>query len=150
MERADVVHVRADVRVRRVKGRLRPHRGVPLGRYPNEGDVGESRTSRQRRRPAGRQRRFSQTSTFSSFKAKLGFHTHKEFRDHSSQGILKIIFCIFQMRTNKGKSIYQGDFKFLFKATFCSLQPSLAAALHSGSSRRRHLLGSKAAFTAAS
>lgn len=53
MERADVVHVRADVRVRRVKGRLRPHRGVPLGRYPDEGDVGESRTSRQRGRPAG-------------------------------------------------------------------------------------------------
>lgn len=70
MERADVVHVWADVRVRRVKGRLRPHRGVPLGRYPDEGDVGESRTSRQRRRSAGRQR-FSQTSTFSSFKAKL-------------------------------------------------------------------------------
>lgn len=53
MERADVVHVRADVRVRRVKGRLRPHRGVPLGRYPDEGDVGESRTPRQRGRPAG-------------------------------------------------------------------------------------------------
>lgn len=75
MERADVVHVWADVRVRRVKGRLRPHRGVPLGRYPDEGDVGESRTSRQRRRPAGRQRRFPQTlaalrqnHTFSVFK----------------------------------------------------------------------------------
>lgn len=56
MERADVVHVWADVGVRRVKGRLRPHRGVPLGRYPDEGDVGESRTSRQRRRPVGRRR----------------------------------------------------------------------------------------------
>lgn len=52
MERADVVHVWVDVGVRRVKGRLRPHRGVPLGRDPDEGDVGEGRTARQRRRPA--------------------------------------------------------------------------------------------------
>lgn len=39
VKRADVVHVRVDVRVRRVKGRLRPHGGVPLGRDPDEGDV---------------------------------------------------------------------------------------------------------------
>lgn len=52
MERADVVHVWVNVGMRRVKGRLRPHGGVPLGRDPDEGDVGESRTARQRRRPA--------------------------------------------------------------------------------------------------
>ena len=52
MERADVVHVWVDVGVRRVKGRLGPHGGVPLGRDPDEGDVGESRTARHPRRPA--------------------------------------------------------------------------------------------------
>lgn len=31
MEGADVVHVRVDVGVWMVEGRLRPHRGVPLG-----------------------------------------------------------------------------------------------------------------------
>lgn len=51
MERADVVHVRVDVGVRRVKGRLRPHRGVPLGRDPDEGNVGESRAAREAGRP---------------------------------------------------------------------------------------------------
>lgn len=49
---ADVVHVWVDVVVRRVKRRLCPHRGVPLGRDPDEGDVGEGRTACQRRRPA--------------------------------------------------------------------------------------------------
>lgn len=52
MEGADVVHVRADVRVRRVEGRLRPHGRVPLGGDPNEGDVGESRRGRYRWSPA--------------------------------------------------------------------------------------------------
>lgn len=84
MERADVVHVWADVRVRRVKGRLRPHRGVPLGRYPDEGDVGESRTSRQRRRPAGTQRRFN---------------THVK----SSEVMLQKRFSIFQIQIKKTK-----------------------------------------------
>lgn len=56
MERADVVHVWADVRVRRVKGRLHPHGGVPLGRYPDEGDVGESGTARECRRPTKRKK----------------------------------------------------------------------------------------------
>lgn len=37
-----------------MKGRLRPHRGVPLGRDPDEGDVGESWTARECRRPAER------------------------------------------------------------------------------------------------
>lgn len=54
VEGADVVHVGVDVGVRRVKGRLRPHRGVPLGRDPDEGDVGESWTARQCWRPAER------------------------------------------------------------------------------------------------
>lgn len=61
MERADVVHVWADVRVRRVKGRLHPHRGVPLGRYPDEGDVGESWTARECRRPIDAQKERKQT-----------------------------------------------------------------------------------------
>lgn len=52
MERADVVHVWVDVRVWRVEGRLSPYRRVPLGRDPDEGDVGESWTARQSRRPA--------------------------------------------------------------------------------------------------
>lgn len=73
MERADVVHVWADVGVRRVKGRLRPHRGVPLGRYPDQGDVGESRTSRQRRRPVGRQRAVSQRRLFGKSRTFLQF-----------------------------------------------------------------------------
>lgn len=51
MEGADVVHVRVDVGVRRVKGRLRPHRGVPLGRDPDEGNVGESWAAREAGRP---------------------------------------------------------------------------------------------------
>lgn len=57
MKRTDVVHVWVDVRVRGVKGRLRPHGGVPLGRDPDEGDVGESWTARQRRRPGDKHRR---------------------------------------------------------------------------------------------
>lgn len=57
MEGADVVHVRVDVGVRRVEGRLRPHGWVPLGRDPNERDVGESWTARQRRRPAERRKK---------------------------------------------------------------------------------------------
>lgn len=52
MERADVVHVWVDVGVWMVEGRLSPHRRVPLGRDPDEGDVGESWTARQSRRPA--------------------------------------------------------------------------------------------------
>lgn len=52
MERADVVHVWVDVRVWRVEGRLSPHGRVPLGRDPDEGDVGESWTACQSRRPA--------------------------------------------------------------------------------------------------
>lgn len=51
MEGADVVHVGVDVGVRRVKGRLRPHRGVPLGRDPDEGNVGKGRTAREAGRP---------------------------------------------------------------------------------------------------
>lgn len=56
VKRADVVHVWVNVGVRRVKGRLRPHGGVPLGRDPDEGDVGESWTASQHRRPAGTDR----------------------------------------------------------------------------------------------
>lgn len=52
MEGADVVHVWVDVGVWMVEGRLSPHRRVPLGRDPDEGDVGESWTARQSRRPA--------------------------------------------------------------------------------------------------
>lgn len=51
MEGADVVHVRVDVGVRRVKGRLRPHRGVPLRRDPDEGNVGESWAACEAGRP---------------------------------------------------------------------------------------------------
>lgn len=51
MEGADVVHVRVDVRVRRMKGRLCPHRRVPLGRDPDEGNVGESRAACEAGRP---------------------------------------------------------------------------------------------------
>lgn len=57
MEGADVVHVRVDVGVRRVKRRLRPHRGVPLGRDPDEGNVGESRAACEAGRPGKRERR---------------------------------------------------------------------------------------------
>lgn len=110
MERADVVHVWADVGVRRVKGRLRPHRGVPLGRYPDEGDVGESRTSRQRRRPVGR----------------------RSFSEMTLQKKLDIITPLgLKAATSRLKHVFPG-------------------AAHSSSSPRRHFLGSKAAFTAAS
>lgn len=123
MERADVVHVWADVRVRRVKGRLRPHRGVPLGRYPDEGDVGESRTSRQRRRPAGRQRRFSQTSTLAALGQNRNFNIKYTQRIQRSflKGEFKNIFCIFQIQTKNEKSKNKGDFRFLFNATFGAL-----------------------------
>lgn len=57
MEGADVVHVRVDVGVRRVKGRLRPHRGVPLGRDPDEGNVRESRAACEAWRPGKRKGR---------------------------------------------------------------------------------------------
>lgn len=117
MERADVVHVRADVRVRRVKGRLRPHRGVPLGRYPDEGDVGESRTSRQRGRPAG--------ETESGFSEIV-----------SAKGVAQF-----------SRSPSECDGVAVYSNTCCSR--SLAAP-HSSSSLRGHLLGSKAALTAAS
>lgn len=55
MERADVVHVRVDVGVRRVKGRLRPHRRVPLRRDPDEGNVGKGRATREAGRPVKQQ-----------------------------------------------------------------------------------------------
>jgi hypothetical protein len=48
---ADIVHVGVDVGMWWVKGWLGPHGGVPVGRDPDEGDVGERRTAGQRRRP---------------------------------------------------------------------------------------------------
>lgn len=125
MERADVVHVWADVGVRRVKGRLRPHRGVPLGRYPDEGDVGESRTSRQRRRPVGEaEGSFSEMT----LQKKLDIFLYNSASSGSNPAT--------PLRSAQTRDAWA--------------QLPLAAAPHSSSSLRRHFLGSKAAFTAAS